>query len=343
MKDFGSDFHLCKHIKKGKSFVDIIGDANYYADGRHAIVSLINHLRLKRIWMPYYFCYEVIANIKRTGVEVLFYDDYPIISNKIEFNNSNFREDDALFLMNYYGLRDKRVYSNINIPIIEDHSHDLIGEWSLKSKADWCVASLRKTLPISEGGVLWSPKKHILPKKPSRTIENDYLSKKRFEAMKIKASYLNGENLVDKDGFRKLYIETEELFDNLPISLISDDSFQIIQDLDIKWWYELKKNNWKFLANHKYKNAKVLIPESDNSYPFTFVLKFDNNEIRNKFRFNLIENRIYPAILWSVPDSLDEKYSDFTDTMLSIHCDARYNLDDIKELYSKIISAIEFE
>lgn len=186
-------------------------------------------------------------------------------------------------------------------------------------------------------------KKHILPKKPSRTIENDYLSKKRFEAMKIKASYLNGENLVDKDGFRKLYIETEELFDNLPISLISDDSFQIIQDLDIKWWYELKKNNWKFLANHKYKNAKVLIPESDNSYPFTFVLKFDNNEIRNKFRFNLIENRIYPAILWSVPDSLDEKYSDFTDTMLSIHCDARYNLDDIKELYSKIISAIEFE
>lgn len=336
MKDFGSDFHWYNNIKKGPSFVDLIGEANYYANGRQAIVSLIHHLRLKRIWIPFYFCYEVIENIKRTGIEILFYHDDPQNVKKVDFDHSNFETGDALFLMNYYGLRDKRVYTNINIPIIEDHSHDLIGDWALNSEADWCIASLRKTLPISEGGVLWSPKKHQLPEKPLKTIENDQLSHKRFEAMKLKASYLNDDCFVDKDEFRKLYIETESLFDNLPISHISDDSFQIIEDLDIKWWYELKKSNWTFLVNKKYKNAEVLLPESDSNYPFSLVLKFENTEIRNRFRSNLIESRVYPAILWSVPDNLEEKYKDFTNTMLSIHCDARYSIEEIKELKNRI-------
>ena len=64
MKEYGSDFHRCDHDFRGASnFFDVMGCMRMYACGRHAIDAIIKHVGWKRIWMPAYFCYEVIGHL----------------------------------------------------------------------------------------------------------------------------------------------------------------------------------------------------------------------------------------------------------------------------------------
>ena len=85
MKEFGSDFHYIK-LQGSKSLFDFIPNASFYADGRHAIRALINHCGFKRIWIPEYFCYEVINDIKETGIELCQYNDNPLCDDEKEIS-----------------------------------------------------------------------------------------------------------------------------------------------------------------------------------------------------------------------------------------------------------------
>ena len=71
----------------------------------------------------------------------------------------------------------------------------------------------------------------------------------------------------------------------------------------------------------------------------TLLLK--SNIHRDTLRKHLIEACVYPAILWAVPDSASENSKDFSERMLSIHCDGRYTEEDIKQLAGILNKEIE--
>ena len=152
MKEFGSDFHYLESYNSGRAHLtDVFRGSILLADGRQCVVALIHQYGWRRIWMPDFFCYAVIDTIKKqTGIEVVFYEDSPLDEAKVE--TFHFEDGDVLLRMNYYGMRDKRSNKNISVPVIEDHSHDPFGHWALYSDADWCISSLRKSLPLPEGG-----------------------------------------------------------------------------------------------------------------------------------------------------------------------------------------------
>lgn len=339
---YGSDYHYTSDYKKGNSIISYYPDANYYANGRQGLIDLINFYQFKRIWMPVYFCYEVIDCVKKyTDIEIRFYEDSPLCKDETEIiQQIQFMEGDVLFRMNYFGMRIWRDNSSLDVPVIEDHSHCLISDWAQNSNADWCVASLRKSLPITEGGILWSPQKKLLPPQPHQTDENIVLSSARLEAMKLKADYLIGIN-KDRDYLRKLYVKTEKDFDDLPISLISDDSMNILESLDIKDWYMRKSNNWSYLSKLPWPNKiKLLQPESKDCMMFSLVLFFISNNDREKVRDALIKRQcVYPAILWNIKNDNSKEIQHIGDIMLSIHCDARYD-NDLEDMSKRILNAI---
>ena len=226
----------------------------------------------------------------------------------------------------------------ISIPVVEDHTHDLIGPWAANSNADWCIASLRKTLPLAEGGILWSPKHHRLHEEPEHTDINKELASIRWNAMKKKSLYLDGE-LEDKSKFRHDMVMTEEQFDTLPTSALDEDTKSYLQQFDIVKWYEGKKDNWRALKDMCSSRFTVMEPEESNCYPFSFTLLFNSESERNDFRKSLIDRRVYPALLWNVPGCDYTGARDFSCRMLSIHCDSRYNEEAINELRG-IIEAI---
>jgi hypothetical protein len=338
MKEYGSDYHKIDDYAKGESLTSMHKNCNFYASGRQSLYSIIKYKQWKRIWMPSYFCYEVNDAI-HSLIEIKYYSDFPLADDTKAISEIPFEEGDVLLRMNYFGIRKYRDESNVQVSVIEDHSHDLIGDWALHSNADWCIASLRKTLPISEGGILWSPKGNALPVQPYQTKENQLLSVHRFEAMKLKTDFLN-EAYKDKEYFRTLYVSTENEFESLPISDISSDSRDVVKDLDIKDWYFRKQNNWKYLSTIEGEDVEILKAESKNCNLFSLVLKFRKNEERERVRDILIKKQcVYPAVLWNIPNPFYKTSVDFGDTMLSIHCDARYD-KDLEDLKQRIVSAI---
>lgn len=346
MKEYGSDFHYLDTYQSERAHLtDVYHDAVLLADGRQCIVALIRQYGWKRLWMPEYFCYEVIASLKEmTGIEVKFYQDFPTNNAQGIVTTLPYREGDALLRVNYFGLRDFRSEKDIPVPIIEDHTHDLLGHWSLYSEADWCIASLRKTLPIPEGGMMWSPKGLSLDEKGIMKRENlsseaETIAAKRWEAMKMKAAYLRGED-IEKDAFRKILIETEEWFDKSEPTLMDERTRIFIKGLDINAWYNAKRNNWRLLCQLIHTKAYVFRPEDESCNVFSFVILAKNKEQRELWRHGLIENNIYPAVLWQVLETAHTAVRDISERMLSIHCDGRYTTDEIEDMANIINKVI---
>ena len=225
------------------------------------------------------------------------------------------------------------------VPVVEDHTHDLIGDWALRSTADWCIASLRKSLPIPEGGMLWSPVGLRQPEQPTLSDENEKIAAIRWEAMKLKARYLAGEN-VEKAAFRAGFVDTEDYFDRADVCDIDSLSREYLTQFDVRDWYNKKRENWELLRDIKKDGIRVVLPECRGCYPFSLVLLFDSFEERNRVRKELIERQIYPAILWNIPEPKDGDVFKFSRGMLSIHCDARYTKEDILQMRSIIESIL---
>lgn len=332
MKEYGSDFHYIEACGNSNTVFNIFPDAAYLANGRQAIQLLIFYQKWKRIWMPEYFCYDIIASIKETGIEVLFYDDLPTESNDtLLISKLKFKHGDVLFRMNYFGLRHFRSNKEIPVPVIEDHSHSLTGNWTLKSNADWCIASLRKSLPVAQGGMLWSPKGYSLPKLPSQNEKNLMLAQKRWRAMHLKMEYLNNE-ISDKSEYRSLFLTTENDFSNLPISPIADTDKEYLSRCNVVEWNLKKKTNWQILSEIRSSDIEVLKGETTECQPFSFIILCKTKALRNKIKESLVKNNVYPAILWSIPSSSSLKSQDIGKRILSITCDGRYTKQDMVQL-----------
>lgn len=334
MKEFGSDFHFIPlHACTGKAIVDYYPDAVYYADGRQALIDLYKQCGWNRLWVPEYFCYDVLSTLEQNGIQLSYYQDYPLADEHATLLSLPFEEGDALLRMNYFGLRSRRTNRDIPVPVIEDHTHDLIGDWAINSDAEWCIASLRKTLPLAEGGILWSPKGKKLQTLPVLTSENILLASKRWGAMRNKTLYLD-DQIDDKQSFRNDMVLTEEQFDIMEVSAIDEESLGYIKQFDIAQWYSLKQSNREILKGSlNCDNAiAVLEPESEGCNPFSLTLLFRTPVERDFYRESLIHHSVYPAILWKVPENMNPDVVDFSERMLSIHCDARYSRDEMIQL-----------
>lgn len=339
MIEFGSDFHYIDSYFSGRAHLtDVYRNATMMADGRQCVVALIRQNGWKRLWMPEYFCYEVIETIKQqTEAEIKYYHDLPGCDDASVIKQLPFEVGDVLFRVNYFGIRDVRSNKDIPVPVIEDHTHDLLGHWALYSDADWCIASLRKTLPVPIGGMVWSPKQfHVSCFKFQ--LPSEEIAAERWEGMEMKARYLKGE-AVEKEDFRKKYLETEDWFDVAEPTEIDARTKEYLGQIDINAWQGAKRRNRELLRSLV--NVKSLLLEDDTCTPFSFVVIADSHQERERLRKRLIERAVYPAVLWNVPDTVTKDVRDFSERMLSIHCDGRYTEDDIRQLAVIINEAIE--
>lgn len=332
MIEFGSDFHYIHDLPSlpGAGFSD---DARYryFANGRQSIQSLIMHAHWRRIWIPAYYCYDVISSI--SGVQIVFYDDHPLrTDDDMLISNLPFRDGDVLLRINYFGMRGLRTNKHVPVPVIEDHTHDLMSAWAKGSDAMWCMASVRKTLPVAAGGVLWSPINASLPEQPAMTRECEMVTSLRYEAMKLKTGYLCKGG--DKGVYREKLMSSEALLGSMKISGMDLHTRQIVGSMDVAGWTRCRTDNWRSAVEHISSNFNVIQPECiTKSNPFSIVMCLHDNPERDAFRRYLIDHCVYPAILWQLPsDSPFAEAVDFSERMLSVHCDSRYSTQDIEKI-----------
>jgi len=347
--EHGSDYHF---PELSKNDLEKDHDYNLFATGRDALGSLIEYGKKtrgwKRIWMPSYNCQHVVAAVALIDIEIKLYDYSPIQDDDAIYKIS-FKKGDALLRINYFGLFNFKSNDGLDrsiIDIIEDHSHDPWSNWSFKSDADWCIASIRKTMPVPDGGIVWSPKNHSLPGVPQLTGFHYLAALQEYTAMLLKEKYLNSEQIPHAQ-FRNLFIKGEDnLFEGIysgPFSWTQE----LLKHIPIETWRKRRKENFNYLAELLDSNESysILNPENEKLIPFSCILIFKSQGMRDKVRNKLVEQRIYTTILWPLEETVVElvsnKHLNLSRRIMSIPCDNRYDYKQLEYVAEKIIANIK--
>jgi hypothetical protein len=335
--EHGSDFHWLDAGSAGPGEYAWGQRAALFGSGRDAMRVLLawgaRERGWRRVWLPSFYCPDVPAALRELasqGVELRAYADAPD-REEPAIAGLRVQRGDVVVVANHFGLRRPPASLDAigrDAVIVEDHSHDLVAPWAVSSLAHYAVASLRKTLPLPDGGVAWSPRALALPPEPPLTEAHAAAALDRLSAMVLKARYLAGQ-AVDKDTFRALAENGKQHIADGPPSGIAPVSRAMLPSLPVRAWREQRRENYETLlgALGPLRNVHVIAPVP-GAVAFALTLVFDTPNARDTVKKALIAARVYPAVLWPLDDlkldHIPREHVDLARRVLSIHCDQRY-------------------
>ena len=348
--EHGSEFHLPQAWEEGDARGPWDAGGVFYGSGRDALRGLLAHGRKtrgwRRLWVPSYFCREVVAAALTTEITVEAYPDSPTVAG-FGLSGVAVRRGDVVLRVNYLGLRHLGPADEIRqdgAEVIDDHTHDPWSGSAFSPAADWSFASLRKTLPLPDGGVLWSPAGHELPKAPEVTPEHGAASLEKLGAMALKSLYLSG-GCIDKQVFRELALSGESRMGGGAVSGMTPWARDLMRGFPAAEWRRRRRENYDVLSGalKGLRGTRVLKPREDRSCPFCVALVLDSPERRNLLRESLIAARVYPAVLWPMDSGgvrgVRECDVDLSRRMLALHCDMRYDAADLRRVAALVCDA----
>ena len=178
----------------------------FFSHGRYALLECIKNFKLKKgdgIVIPAYMCNSTLEPIRKFGLKIFYVDVNKNLTPSIEnIKKISKRETiKALLLVNYFGfeLDTEAIFQfcrDNKVKIIEDFSHSFYSNLFTSvdfMKSDAQIFSLRKNLPVQDGGVLKLPdSSHLESNKLSccNFLDNFlYLTKRLVEFLAISMQF----------------------------------------------------------------------------------------------------------------------------------------------------------
>ncbi|WP_127503264.1 hypothetical protein [Actinoplanes solisilvae] len=204
-REIGSEFHwdpalLLTVAREGH----LPAGHQLFATGCGAMSALLRRLAQPgRLHVPSFFCMGV-AEALSADMPLAWYRHRPD-GRGPRFETLRARPGDVVLAQNLFGRDDGEAWhdwidANPDVIVVEDHSHDPFGPWAESSTAPYAVASLRKTLPLPDGGLLWSPRGLPVPAPAGEPSTGAHL---KLTAMLLKSAWLDGRPIA-KETFREL-------------------------------------------------------------------------------------------------------------------------------------------
>ena len=349
-KEIGSEFWISE-TKLNNTFSEVpywlkrYGNVVFTSSGRGAISLLLEQVdvKVKRVLLPSYICDSVLLPFEDAGYELSYYDvdEYlrPVKNIRIE--------SIGIFLhMGYFGFPTNKALDDLilelkskSVIIIEDVTHTLLSNYEKKEYNDFVVGSIRKWFGIPSGGFLASKETICV------NIQNppeDFIGL-RVASLKKKDEYIKTGNMALKDEFLSGFRRAEQML-NRDIKPYGIDklSNSIIQNINVDEVRKIRKRNYEYLLD-KLKginNIKILfsITDDDNITPFFFPIYVKCD--RDRLRSFLTNRNIYCPVHWPIPSKLSGKLSEnlrwIYNSILSIPCDQRYNINDMSRIADAI-------
>ena len=308
--------------------------------GRDAIKAVAREFEPTTVLMPALACDSMILPFEMYGHKVKYYrlnKDYSINQESLYSLIPN-EDKTVLFLyMDYFGNKaiedaelEKLRTSHPSLVFIEDRTHNLLVESQHTFKPDFTVASLRKWIDIPDGGLLWTDRK----------LKEEYSEDLTFSDVRLRAQCMRNEFLHSCDEsikaeYRKIFSTVTDMIDEekLP-GLMSQYAYERACQINLNEVNTVRE-----------RNAQVLIDELKG---FSFVQ--DKTGLGDVYVAVLIENRdaaqkklaskgIFCTIIWPLNDEQRAacevaKYTE--EHMLTIYCDQRHSVEDMKYIASCI-------
>ncbi len=285
----------------------------------------------RRLWIPSYFCQDVARALVATGIRLEAYPDQP--GRPIEPPETH--PGDALLVHSGLGLRAGR--PAVPVDVIEDHTHSLLSPWARGSDATFCIASLRKLLPVADGGVAWSPAGLALPSIPKQTDAQRRATETRLQGMLLKAHYLAG-LAVDKSTSLHLLDAGEAAFADGDLCLASALTRALVPALPFVGFEQAHRDNYARLSAALIDGGSrcvVLAPE-ESAAPFCAFVVFGDAATRDRVRRQLAAKNVYASALWpldpSVVNGIPDEDRDLSARSFCLPVDARYDGSDMDRI-----------
>ena len=347
--EIGSEFHWMSYPKG--SYILWPEPCLWYATGRDILLAICDHSRechSKTVFVPDYFCPEVLSCWIKCGIRLRSYVDNPLMPYP-DWDSIDCLPGDIVLAVNFFGVRDgifwkKWKSKNKEVVLVEDHTHDPFSGWAMNSVADYAFASIRKICPVPDGALLWSPQKKILP---VSSVKNEWSgSAYKLAAMILKRDFLEQQtlSLSIKETYRDFQKKGEELYLNSRgISMSPWSRFLTADGYPREWRVQREKNVRCFLEI--FKKRASFINFIFNSWPkdhcpFNIVLFLLSENIRDGLRNKLIKSNIYSEVNWVKNKFSSSKSIDISKRILTIPVDHRYSIDDIERIAVKIIDIL---
>lgn len=303
--------------------------AIYTNSGRNAAKLLNKILPKGKILLPSYICQSVI-DVYEQDYTIAYYQierDFSINLQDLENNIDN--DVVIIYLMHYFGrLQNDKVLQKLSklreryhCIIIEDTTHSIFT--CANTIGDFCVCSLRKWFPISDGGVLYS-RDRLQDLCEIQLPQN--MAYKKISAMILKYSQIHY-NVPCNDIYRMIFRQDEErLEQEKEIFAISRMSKLLLDCFSVTKLIVDRKKNLKYLWDNLEGYGLEMFVDDELYYtPFTLPVYCDNRDV---FREYLIENNVFCAVHWPVEDKLLKRNNilgEMVGRIISLPLDQRYD------------------
>lgn len=334
-KEIGSEFWNIPITDYKNSFFD---DVTWFVSGRSALRAIVRHIVNKqksskfRIAMPSYLCESMIEPLDKESIDYLFYS-VAFKNGKIEYDYKNAETCDAIVVMDYFGY-DVPLCDNLalaNKIIIRDITHSVFTK--KYNDADYYFGSLRKWAGFIGGGFAFKKSGKI---NGTYEVDEQYINLRRL-AFNLKEKYIYG--FINDKLFLNIFAEADQKLEGCCLVNTTCSDIEAASRLDIE-----------LIKNKRRENAKILIDGlrehclfsqlGKKDCPLFVPILVENRDILRDF---LIKEGIYCPIHWPKPFK-EKSDSDFLyEHELSLVCDQRYSVDDMKRIVKTIKYFLESE
>lgn len=342
VKEIGSEFELPKPtLLTSTGGIPLPTDAVLVGAGRHALSLVASDLLTQgvdTVIFPDHYCESMIRPFLITGMSIQFCgtSDELILSgpslNELLAARS---EHVAILHCETFGTpAGHRLQSALDaaskagIPVILDRTHSILSP--APPRADYEVASLRKLLPIPDGGYVRGLRNEP---KLLENPEHNYFCELRSKASERKTEYLRGGTT------NKLYLNdftrAEQVLDeNRRPATISDQTQAALGSLDLHSIRRVRTENAGTLESAlQGLNVQVVNPAGWRNSPAYVAITHSDAE---SLRAHLTSRQIFCPIHWPRPTSNPRPRSWRAD-LLSLPIDHRYTTDDMLRIASTIL------
>jgi len=342
--EVGSEFHWFDDWPTDGDPLPWPDNAPIFATGRGIIAALVPPGGTRpRLHVPSYFCHDAAVGAS-AHFDLAIYRHLPGQGGP-DLDTLTTRPGDWVLAANLFGAEDGAAWvgwrRSHDVVLIEDHTHDPFSAWARATAADYAFASLRKTLPIPDGAVLWSPLGLELPPVGDPAPGGPA----KLEAMLLKRAYLRGAP-ISRDSYRSLQIAGEGL---LRTDLGGRASFVARELLHSarpwSWPTRRKQNVRRFLRRMEADAPEGIAPLfatwPHGGAPFAAILVCDNAPRRESLRRFLIDRRIFATVHWPIPAGSDPLYAeagDLSSRLLTVPLDQRYSPDDVDRVIEVVLA-----
>ena len=333
--EIGSEFHWDPALLTAGGDDWLPARRELFATGCGALSALLRHLRPRgRLHVPSYFCMGV-AEALSADVPIAWYRHLPDDGGP-RWETLHVAEHDVVLAQNLFGRDEGEPWkawmsAHPGATVIEDHSHDPLSGWARTSSAPYAIASLRKTLPVPDGGLVWSPRGFEVPRPEGAESAGAHL---KLAAMLLKSAWLDGRPVV-KDDFRALQQRGEHtlLGSAGPASAFTAAVLPLLDAAGLR--------------RTGIDNARAL-PQTGAGWrmlgagPFRAQIVCDSEEIRDEMLRHLAAHRIYAPVHWRQDRgglwSGDDEAASLAGRVLTVPADHRCSAADVGRIAAVLLS-----